>query len=184
MRHDDQPVDLLVTGIGEREHRPVGRAFARRLLHATDDAVRAGRSRHRDRVGIGLLELGDAGEVDRGDVGTHVDGLDRVRGRRAEQRNRQKGREQYRAPEAQTTPSASHPIVTGAEFCPNQLMGAEKPLKICRIRGHRDAQAALPARAMSSPICLNGQGFPLGRRTLAGGGRRLRPACELGRDLG
>ena len=31
MRHDDQPVDLLVAVVGEREHRPIGAAFARRV---------------------------------------------------------------------------------------------------------------------------------------------------------
>ena len=84
VRHHDQPVDLLVAGIGEREHRPVGRAFARRLLHAADDAVGAGRGRNRDGVGVGLDQFGDAGEVDRGDVGAHVHRLDGVSGRRAQ----------------------------------------------------------------------------------------------------
>ncbi len=120
MRHDDQPVDLLVAGIGEREHRPVGRALARRLLHAADDTVGAGRGRHRYCVGVGMDEIGDAGEVDRGDVGAHIDGLDRVRGRRANQgSDDQECRERCRAPKAQATPSASKFETTA----PSQSMG-------------------------------------------------------------
>ena len=55
MRHDDQPVDLLVAVVGEREHRPVGVAFARAHLDAAHDAVGAGRGRHLDAVGFGFL---------------------------------------------------------------------------------------------------------------------------------
>jgi hypothetical protein len=107
VRHHDQPVDLLVAGIGEREHRPVGRALARRLLHAAHDAVGAGRGRHLDAVGLGLDQVGDAGEVDRGDVGAHVDRLDRECGRRrAQAGDDHECRERCRAPNAQTTPSA------------------------------------------------------------------------------
>ena len=50
VRDDDQPVDLLVAGIGEREHRPVGVALARAHVHALHDAVRPGRGRHQDAV--------------------------------------------------------------------------------------------------------------------------------------
>ncbi len=88
MRHDDQPVDLLVAGIGEREHRPVGVAFARAHVHAAHDAVGAGRGRHLDAVVFGALALDGGGEVDRGGVGAHVDGLDARAGRSAEQRRR------------------------------------------------------------------------------------------------
>ena len=51
MRRDDQPVDLLVGVVGEREHRPVLSAFARAHLDAADDAVGAGRGRDLDAVG-------------------------------------------------------------------------------------------------------------------------------------
>ena len=50
MRHDDQPVDLFVAVIGEREHRPVRAAFARAHLDAAHDAVGARRGGHLDAV--------------------------------------------------------------------------------------------------------------------------------------
>ena len=50
VRNDDQPVDLLVAGIGEREHRPIEVALARAHVHALHDAVRPGRGRHQDAV--------------------------------------------------------------------------------------------------------------------------------------
>ena len=86
MRHDDQPVDLLVAVVGEREHRPVVAALARAHLDAADDAVGAGRGRDLDAVGVGLLQFGGGGEVDRRRVEAHVDGFDRARAacRRAE----------------------------------------------------------------------------------------------------
>ena len=68
MRHDDQPVDLLVAGIGEREDRPVGAALARAHLDAADDAVRPGRGRDLDAVAVGALALDRVGEVDGGGV--------------------------------------------------------------------------------------------------------------------
>ena len=104
VRHHDQPVDLLVAGIGERKHRPVGRALARRLLHAAHDAVGAGGRRHLDGVGLGLDELGNAGEVDRGHVGADVHRLDGVAGRGAQQGGDQECRERCGAQQAQTRP--------------------------------------------------------------------------------
>ncbi len=68
MRDDDQAVDLLVAGIGEREHRPVGVALARAHVHALDDAVGAGRGRHQDAVAVGAVPLDRGGEVDCGGV--------------------------------------------------------------------------------------------------------------------
>jgi hypothetical protein len=47
MRCDDQPVELLVGGVGEREDRPVAANFVLRLdLDAPHDAVDARRRRH------------------------------------------------------------------------------------------------------------------------------------------
>ena len=77
MRHDDQAVDLLVAGIGQREHRPVGVALAGAHVHAADDAVGAGRGRHQDAVVLGAVALDRVGQVDGGGVEPHVDGLDR-----------------------------------------------------------------------------------------------------------
>ncbi len=64
MRHDDQPVDLLVGIIGEREHRPVGVGFARAHFDAAHDAVGAGRGGDLDAVGFGFLHVGGGGEID------------------------------------------------------------------------------------------------------------------------
>jgi hypothetical protein len=93
MRHHDKPVDLLVAGIGEREHGPVGRTLACRLLHAAHDAVGAGRRRHRDGIAVGLDQFGDAGEVDRGHVGADVHRLNGMAGRRAKDGGQQQCRE-------------------------------------------------------------------------------------------
>ena len=86
MRHDDQPVDLLVGIIGEREHRPVGVGFARAHLDAAHDAVGAGRGGNLDAVGIGLLQFGGGGEIDGRDVEPHVHRFDGARGLRRQQR--------------------------------------------------------------------------------------------------
>ena len=96
VRHDDQPVDLLVAVVGEREHRPVVAGLARAHLDAADDAVRAGRGRDLDAIAFGLRALDRVGEIDRGGVDAHVDRLDRARAinakRDAEQdRNRKHG---------------------------------------------------------------------------------------------
>ena len=66
MRHDDQPLDLLVAGIGEREHRPIGVALARAHVHAADDAVGSRRGGDQDAVALGAMALDRIGEVDRG----------------------------------------------------------------------------------------------------------------------
>ena len=91
MRHDDQAVDLLVAGIGEREDRPVVVGLAGAHLDAADDAVGAGRGRDLQAVAVGLLAVDRIGQVDRGRVGPHVHGLDRPRRREADQ-----GRDQHR----------------------------------------------------------------------------------------
>ena len=71
MRHDDQAVDLLVAGIGEREHRPVGAGLAGAHLDAAHDAVGPGRGRDLDAVAVAGQRLDAVGEVDRGlSIGT------------------------------------------------------------------------------------------------------------------
>ena len=85
MRHDDQPVDLLVGIIGEREHRPVGVALARAHLDAAHDAVGAGRGGNLDAVAVGLLQFGGGGEIDRGGIEPHVDRFDGARVARRQQ---------------------------------------------------------------------------------------------------
>ncbi len=96
MRHDDQPVDLLVGIVGERKHRPVRAALARAHLDAADDAVGAGRGGYLDAVAVGFLQLGCRGEIDGGNVDAHVDGFDRAR-RQARQQCGQDQRNRRRA---------------------------------------------------------------------------------------
>ena len=79
MRHHDQPVDLLVAGIGEREHGPVGACLTRPHLDPAHDAVAAGRGRDLDAVGIGLLPLDRIGQIDGRDVDRHIDRFDGAR---------------------------------------------------------------------------------------------------------
>jgi hypothetical protein len=122
VRHDNQPVDLLVAGVGKREHRPVGRAFARRLLHAAHDAVRARRRRHLNAVGVGLVNLDDGGEVNRGDVRPHSHRLDGMTLRSAQQGADQDCRKTGGAKKAQTTTSGSalDPLLNPSLSCPSQ----------------------------------------------------------------
>ena len=89
MRNDDEAVDLILAGIGEREHRPVGAALAGAHVHALDDAVRPRRSGHLDAVGVGAVALDRVGEVDGRCVAGHIDRLDRVHRPR-----RKRGRQQ------------------------------------------------------------------------------------------
>ena len=95
MRHDDQPVDLLVAVVGEREHRPVGVALARAHLDAAHDAVGAGRGRDLDAVAVGLLPFGGGGEIDGRGIEPHVHGFDGARGRRRQQRGGERERNRY-----------------------------------------------------------------------------------------
>ena len=84
MRRDDQPVDLLVAVIGEREYRPVLAGFAGAHLDAAHDAVGAGRGRNLDAIAVGVLQVDGVGEIDRRGIGAHIDGVDRVRGGNAD----------------------------------------------------------------------------------------------------
>ena len=77
MRHDDQPVDLLVAVVGERENRPVGVAFACAHLDAANDSIGAGRGRDLDAVAFGLLHFGGGGQIDGGGIEPHVHGFHR-----------------------------------------------------------------------------------------------------------
>ena len=79
MRRDDQPVELVVGVVGEREHHPVRAAFARAHLDAADDAVGAGRGGDLDAVAVAVLLIGGRGEVDRGRVAAHVHRFDGMR---------------------------------------------------------------------------------------------------------
>ena len=86
MRHDDQPVDLLVGIVGEREHRPIGAGLARAHLDAAHDAVRAGRGGDLDAVAVGLLHFGGGGEIDGRGIEPHIHRFDGARGGRRQQK--------------------------------------------------------------------------------------------------
>ena len=113
MRHDDQPVDLFVGIIGEREYRPVGIALARAHLNAAHDTVRAGCSGNLDAIAFGFLHVGSVGEIDGRGAEPHVHGFDGVRRLRRQQQagEREDGdkraaeRDQSRTPDRD---SASH----------------------------------------------------------------------------
>ena len=91
MRRDDQPVELLVGRVGEREHAPV----AARIvivgldLDAPDDAVGAGRGRHLEIVALVAVDLHGARQVERDVVARDLDRLDGER-RRGSQELRQR----------------------------------------------------------------------------------------------
>jgi len=93
VRRRDQAVDLLVTVVGEREHRPIVAGFAAAHLDAADDAVGAGRGRYLHAIGLGPQEFDGIREVDRRGVEADVDGFDRAGGGDTEQDGERKGRE-------------------------------------------------------------------------------------------
>ena len=78
MRRDDQPVELLVGGVGEREHRPVaGRARVIGLdLDAPHDAVRPGRGRDLEVLALVAVDLDGARKVERDVVAGNLDRFD------------------------------------------------------------------------------------------------------------
>ena len=76
MRRHDQPVDLLVAVIGEREHRPIRSGLARAHFDAPDNAVVARRRGNLDAVAVGVLDLDRVGQIDGRGVGADVDGFD------------------------------------------------------------------------------------------------------------
>ena len=78
MRRDDQPVELLVGGVGEREDRPVaGRALVVGLdLDAAHDAVGAGRGRDLEVLALVAVDLDGARQVERDIVAGDLDRFD------------------------------------------------------------------------------------------------------------
>jgi len=125
MRHDDQPVDLLVGIVGEREHRPIGIGFARAHLDAAHDAVRTGRGGDLDAVAVGLLHVGGGGEIDGRGIEPHVHGFDGKRGGRRQQRGgeREHGdkraavRDQSRTPGRSSASHAADPAPPTVKIC-------------------------------------------------------------------
>jgi len=64
VRDDDQALELLVAGIGEREHRPIGIALTRPYVHALHDTVGTRRGGYQEAIRIGTVAL-DCGRSDR-----------------------------------------------------------------------------------------------------------------------
>ena len=81
MRRHDQPVELLVAAVGEREHRPVaaGIVVIGLDLDAPDDAVGPGRRRHLEIFALVAIDLDGPGQVERDVVARDLDRLDRRR---------------------------------------------------------------------------------------------------------
>ena len=105
VRRDEQPVDLLVAVVGEREHRPVVAALARAHLDPAHDPVGTRRGRDLDAFGLGPVPLDGVGQVDRGGVETHVDGVDGTRARYAEQAEKRQRQRNDGAQDRQTAAS-------------------------------------------------------------------------------
>ena len=92
MGRHDQPIDLLVARIGQRENRPSGTALAGGNLDAAHDAVGAGCGRYLEAIAVGALPLDCLGEIDRRRVDLHIDGIDGVRAGCADHERDQNGR--------------------------------------------------------------------------------------------
>ena len=109
MRRDDQPVELLVGVVGEREHDPRGlrAGLARGDFDAAHDAVDAGRGGDLQAVALARITVDGARQVDGAGVDRHADGFHRVGGRKgARQReNRAKHMDQ---------PTHNFPVVSAA----------------------------------------------------------------------
>ena len=81
MRRHDEPVDLLIAVVGEREDGPVGVGLARAHLDAAHDPIRTRCRRNLDAIAVGVLKLDGAGEVDGRTFGGNVDRFNSSRGR-------------------------------------------------------------------------------------------------------
>ena len=97
MRGDDQPVELVVGVVGQREHHPVLSALARADLDAADDAVGSRRGRNLDAVVLAALVVEHGGEVDGRRVTADADRVDGMR--RWRRNNHEAQREPRKAPD-------------------------------------------------------------------------------------
>ena len=100
MRRDDQPVELLVGGVGEREHGPVaGRARVIGLdLDAPHDAVGSGRGRNLEILALVAVDFDGARKVERDVVAGNLDRFDgEGRGRRAQRQDCRQDKGEQRA---------------------------------------------------------------------------------------
>ena len=124
MRHDDQPLDLFVAGIGEREDGPIGVSLARAHVHAADDSVRSGSGRNKQPVGVAAIALGGVSEIDRLCIGAHIDRLDRAAARGAkgkhEQHRRDAGADKIQPKSSQLHPHRPSPGFLRTDAMPRQ----------------------------------------------------------------
>src|SRR5579875_4166993 len=98
MRGHDQPINLLITGVGEGKNGPMVPAVARVHFNAVHDAVGTGCRGYLDTVGGGCLQFGGGCEVDR--LGVETD-IDRFHGARNCRRRHEEGeRERSNRPTA------------------------------------------------------------------------------------
>jgi hypothetical protein len=79
VRRDEQPIDLFVGGIGQREHDPVGsagRVFGRNS-YAPDDPIGPGRRGNLDPFALVEITLDGPSQIDRRRVERQSEGLHR-----------------------------------------------------------------------------------------------------------
>ncbi len=95
MRRDQQPIDLFVAVVGEREDRPVRAAatFLGANLDTADDAVEAGRGRHLDAVVLFPVDLDLWRKVEGSSVERNRDTVERP-GAGVRQHGRDHGKDQ------------------------------------------------------------------------------------------
>ena len=81
MRCNEQPIDLLVGRVGEREYGPIrcARRVLRAYLDAADDPVGGRRRRNLDPVALIGMAFHDLGQIDRRCVKRHGNGFKRRR---------------------------------------------------------------------------------------------------------
>jgi hypothetical protein len=97
MRRHQQPVDLLVRIVGEREHDPVraGAGLAGLDGDAAHDAVAPRRGEDADLVAVRAVALDHRGEVDGAQLRVHAHGLDRPSVRRPRHESQGRDKEGY-----------------------------------------------------------------------------------------
>jgi hypothetical protein len=99
MRRHDQPRQLLLGIVGQREHDPRGLSprLERADLDPPDDAVGTGRGRHLDAVALGAVTLDRPGEIDRVRIRRNPD---RLHGAGGPAERRERGEQDQDADEA------------------------------------------------------------------------------------
>lgn len=126
MRHDDQPVDLLVAVVGERKNRPIAVAFTSAHFNSANNSIRTRRSRDLDAIAFSFLDFGGGGQIDSGRIETHVDGIHRVGGGNCKERNSKCCRQRCQA----TRHGRAKSPFQGGLFC--SAAAASLTVEICK----------------------------------------------------